>query len=91
MAKAKVKLTVTESRCRCDYLKTGDEFIVEDICPPVCHELWNTVYPSVYALLNGAELDHGDTREKFFTAECPDGGRVKVRGEAVERGDNTTR
>lgn len=81
---AKVKLTVTESKCRCDYLKAGDEFIIEDICPPVCHELWNAVYPYVFALLNGAELDHGDARVRFFTAECPDGGRVKVRGEAIE-------
>lgn len=33
----KVKLTVTESRCRCGYVKKGQDFIVEDLCPPLCH------------------------------------------------------
>lgn len=46
----KVKLTITESKCRGGYCKKGDEFIVEDLCPPICHELWNTIYPLVYAL-----------------------------------------
>lgn len=41
-----------------DYCKKEDEFIVEDLCPPLCHELWNTMYPLVYALQNGAELDY---------------------------------
>jgi hypothetical protein len=27
----KVKLTITESKCRCGYFKKGQEFIVEDI------------------------------------------------------------
>ena len=61
---AKVKLTVTESRCRCDYCKTGDEFLVEDLCPPLCHELWNSIYPYVFALLNGAELDYGEEKRR---------------------------
>lgn len=80
----KVLLTVTESRCRCGYVKAGDTFIVEDLCPPLCHELWNTVYPSVYALLNGASLDCGEGRAKCFDASCPDGSRVRIHGEAIE-------
>lgn len=36
---AKVKLTITESNCRSGYFKSGDEFIVEDLCPPLCPEL----------------------------------------------------
>ena len=80
----KVKLTLTESRCRCGYCQKGDEFIVEDLCPPLCHELWNYIYPYVYVLLNGGELDHGDTRAKEFDAKCPDGGRVCIHGEAIE-------
>ena len=84
MTMAKVKLTVTESRCREGYCKKGDEYIVEDLCPPLCHELWNTIYPMVYALKNGAELDHGDIRTKAFDAQCPDAGRVRVHGEAIE-------
>ena len=67
----KVKLTVTESNCRCGYFKKGDEFIVEDLCPPLCHELWNVIYPFVYALQNGAELDYGKERSKQFDARCP--------------------
>ena len=84
MSVSKVRLTVTESRCRCDYCRQGDVYLVEDLCPPLCHELWNVMYPSVYALLNGGTLDCGDTRAKSFDALCPDGGRVRVHGEAVE-------
>lgn len=80
----KVKLTVTESRCRGGYCKAGDTFVVEDLCPPLCHELWNCAYPMVYALLNGGKLDCGKTRATHFEVKCPDGGRVCLRGEAME-------
>lgn len=80
----KVKLTITESNCRSGYFKKGDEYIVEDLCPPLCHELWNVMYPYVFALKNGGELDCGDSRTKYFDAKCPDGGRVCVHGEVVE-------
>ena len=80
----KVKLTITESNCRSGYCKAGEEFIVDDLCPPLCHELWNNIYPFVYALKNGAELDCGDSRAKQFDAKCPDGGRVCVHGEVME-------
>lgn len=81
--KRKVKITVLQSRCRCGYCKAGDEFIVEDLCPPMCHELWNQIYPMVYALLNGADLDYGDIRAKCFDAKCPDEERVIVHGEII--------
>lgn len=81
---ARVKLTITESRCRSGYFKAGDTFIVEDLCPPLCHELWNIIYPYVFALQNGAELDCGETRARSFTAQCPDGGRVRIRGELID-------
>ena len=81
---AKVKLTITDTKCRCGYFQKGQEFIVEDLCPPLCHELWNSIYPSVYALLNGAELDYGTTRAKMFEAKCPDEGRVSIHGEVIE-------
>lgn len=84
MTMAKVKLTITEGKCRCGYCKKGDEYIVEDLCPPLCHELWNTIYPMVYALQNGAELDYGDIRAKAFDSQCPDAGRVSVHGEVIE-------
>ncbi|MGI6192950.1 MAG: TIGR04076 family protein [Christensenellales bacterium] len=80
----KVKITVVKSACRCGLCQAGDVFVVEDVCPPLCHELWNSIYPSVYALLNGGTLDYGAARAKCFDAECPDGGRVKVHGEVVE-------
>lgn len=80
----RVRLTVTKGECRCGYHKTGDTFLVDDLCPPLCHELWNSIYPYVYALQNGAALDHGDARAKAFDAKCPDGGRVCIHGEAVE-------
>ena len=80
----KVKLTITESNCRGGYCEKGEEFVVGDLCPPLCHELWNIIYPSVYALRNGAELDYGDVRAKAFDAQCPDAGRVRVHGEAIE-------
>ena len=84
MSVCKVRLTVTESRCRCESCRTGDTFLVEDLCPPLCHELWNSIYPSVYALLNGGTLDYGTMRARSFDAACPDGGRVCIHGEAVE-------
>ena len=82
---AKVKLTITESKCRCGYFKKGQEFIVEDLCPPLCHELWNNIYPSVYALQNGASLDYGEERAKVFDAKCPDEGRVCIHGEVIDQ------
>lgn len=80
----KVRLTIMDSRCRCGYFQKGQEYVVEDLCPPLCHELWNTIYPLVYALQNGAELDYGSVRAKMFDAKCPDGGRVSIHGEVVE-------
>jgi uncharacterized repeat protein (TIGR04076 family) len=80
----KVKITVVESRCRGGYCKTNDEFIVEDLCPPLCHELWNSMYPFVYALLNGAELDYGNKKVPMFDIKCPDEGRVVIHGERIE-------
>lgn len=81
---SKVKLTVTESRCRCGYVKKGDTFIVDDLCPPLCHELWHVVYPSVYVLKNGGTLDYKTERATCFDAVCPDEGRVHIHGETVE-------
>lgn len=79
-----IKLTVLESRCRDHLCKEGDVFFVKNVCPPICHELWSVIYPQVFALLNGASLDHGDTRELYFEASCPDGGRVRIRGERID-------
>ena len=78
---SKVKLTITKSECRCGYHKPGDSFLVKDLCPPLCHELWNVIYPYVFAMLSGAMLDHDDTRSRCFDARCPDGGRVWIHGE----------
>ena len=80
----KVRLTITESTCRSGYCKAGDEFIVEDLCPPLCHELWNVIYPYVFALQNGADLDCGCKKDFQFDAKCPDGGRVCIHGEVVK-------
>lgn len=80
----KVRITVLESKCRCGYHKKGDIYEVEDICPPLCHELWQNIYPSVYTLLNGGDLDFGDERRNEFKISCPYGGRVKVKGEVIE-------
>lgn len=80
----KVKLTITASRCRGGYCQAGQQFLVDDLCPPLCHELWHSIYPMVYTLLNGGELDYGEGRSRQFDALCPDGGRVAVHGEVVE-------
>lgn len=79
----KVRLTVTESRCRGGCHKAGDTFVVGDLCPPLCHELWNQLYPMLYALQNGALLDYGAHKAAAFDIQCPDGGRVKVHGERL--------
>lgn len=80
----KIKLTITESNCRGGYHRKGDVFIVEDLCPPICHELWNNIYPSVYVLLNGGELDGENGKTHEFSAKCPDGGRVCIKGELIK-------
>ena len=60
----KVKLTVLQSSCRSGYHKNGDVYIVDDICPPICIELWNCLYPYLFAIKNGAELDAGEKKAK---------------------------
>jgi uncharacterized repeat protein (TIGR04076 family) len=80
----KVKITVTKSKCRSGYHKVGDSFIVEDLCPPICHELWNGAYPMIYALQNGGTLDYDNDKASVFDLQCPDGGRVKIHGERIE-------
>jgi len=79
----KVKLTITEANCRAEHFSAGEVFIVDDLCPPICHELWNVIYPYVFALQNGAELDCGAERVKSFDSFCPDGCRVKIHGELI--------
>ena len=54
--------------------KNGVEFTVDDLCPPLCNELWNSIHSFVYALQNGVLLDYGDCRAKVFDAGCPDEG-----------------
>ncbi len=46
-----VMLTVTMGDCRCGHVQEGDHFLAEDLCPPLCHELWKVPY--VFALRNG--------------------------------------
>ena len=79
----KVLLTVTESRCRDGLFCQGETFVVDKRCPPLCHELWHAIYPMVFALQNGADLDHGEARARCFDARCPDGGRVCLHGELL--------
>ncbi|MBQ8603593.1 MAG: TIGR04076 family protein [Oscillospiraceae bacterium] len=79
----KIKLTITESCCRSGYHKAGDVFIVEDLCPPLCRELWYNAYPYVFAARNGAVMDSGNGKSTSFTVRCPDGGRVCMRGELI--------
>ena len=81
---AKVKLTITEGNCRCGYCKAGDEILVENLCPPLCHELLYAAYPYVFALRNGDTLDQDKEKARCFDVQCPDGGRVKAHGEGVE-------
>ena len=83
----KVKLTVLESRCRSGLCRAGDEWIVDETCPPLCMELWAAAYPYVFALANGAKLDLGEERAREFTVKCPDEGRVVLRGEAISEED----
>lgn len=81
---SKVRIIITESKCRCGYHKAGDIFIVEDLCPPICHELWNCAYPMIYTLQNGGILDYGSEKASAFDLQCPDGGRVKMHGERID-------
>ncbi|MBR0134849.1 MAG: TIGR04076 family protein [Clostridia bacterium] len=81
----KVLITVIKSECRSGHFSVGDRFTVDDLCPPLCHELWNRIYPYVFALQNGGELDRGEEKARFFEMSCPDEGRVAVRCELCEK------
>ena len=81
---AKIRLTITESACRSGYHNAGDEFVFDDLCPPLCAELWHAAYPYVFALQNGGALDCGETQSRSFDIACPDGGRVRLHGELTE-------
>ena len=84
--KRKVKITITESRCRSGFHRKGEEYIIDDtICPPICMELWHYAYPYVWALLNGAEDDTPDGERAAYTnVICPDEGRVHMLIEAID-------
>ena len=79
-----VKITVISACCRSEHHKAGEEYIVGDICPPICAELWHRAYPYVLALQNGALLDCGEGKSRSFTVSCPDENRVTLRGETIE-------
>ena len=81
---AKIRLTITESACRSGYHKAGDAFVFDDLCPPLCAELWHAAYPYVFALRSGGTLDCGDAQSQSFDIACPDGGRVRLHGELTE-------
>ena len=84
--KRKVKITITESRCRSGFHRKGEEYIIDDtVCPPICMELWHYAYPYVWALLNGAEDDTPDGgRAAYTNVICPDEGRVHMLIEAID-------
>ena len=82
----KVKITITESRCRSGFHEKGQEYLIDEgrtVCPPVCMELWHYAYPYLWALLNGAELDHGVLASKSADVSCPDECRVKLHMEVL--------
>ena len=82
----KIKLTITESRCRSGFHRKCDEFIIDEtICPPICMELWHYAYPYVWALLNGGTSDNAEGgKSKSDNVICPDEGRVKLHIEVIE-------
>ena len=73
-----IKLTILESRC--PQHQEGQEFTVKELCPPLCHELWQCIYPQVYALSSGGKLDPEGRRADWFSIRCPGEGRVVVMG-----------
>ena len=80
----KVKLEIIESKCRSGYHKKGDHFILDELCPPICQELWHLIYPNVFVLQNGGTLDYGSRRDKRFRVKCPDNERVIIEGYVIE-------
>lgn len=75
-----IELKIIKSSCRSHYHKEGDVFQVNDVCPPICMELWHGIYPYVMTLKNGGSLDFGDSKAKRFKYTCPDQGRVVIEG-----------
>ena len=56
-----------------------DEFLIEDLCLLLCHALWNSIYPAMYALLNGAQLNYGETRASHLTRNALTGAEQRPR------------
>ncbi len=81
---AKVTRVITCSKCRSGYFKKGQEYIVEDLCLPLCHELWSNIYPFIFVLQNEVKLDCGNVRAQMFGAICSDESRAGVCGEVIE-------
>ena len=83
----KVKITVTESKCRSGFHTKGQEYLLDaekTICPQMCMELWHYAFPYVWALLNGADVDRPDgSKRTEATVICPDEGRVRLRIEVI--------
>lgn len=61
-------------------IKKGQEFVSEDLCPPLCRELWNGICPLVYALLNRAVIRYRNVHTKTPESEYPDEGRESIHG-----------
>ena len=82
--KHRMKLTVIRSECRGGLHSEGEEYVIGEVCPPICHELWNNIYPMLYAAGCGADIESGEGYSSAFTASCPDGGRVTVKCERID-------
>jgi len=81
---SKVKIIIKQTKCRCNYFKEGEVFMIDDKCAPICHELWHAMYPFIYVLLNNGLLDYGDQKTTKSTIRCPDNGRVVAEISKVE-------
>lgn len=71
---AKVKLTITKNNCTCGYYEDNQEFIIGDLCPPICSDVWYEMYPVILALQKDG-IYKGKTE---FDFDCKTEGKVGI-------------
>ncbi|MFQ5507523.1 MAG: TIGR04076 family protein [Planctomycetota bacterium] len=81
MTRPTVKIHITESDCK--YHQVGDEFLMQKLSPPLCHEALVAFYPQIFSLLHGGTVEHDKHDGLCCMKRCPDRGRLEARIELV--------
>ena len=65
------------------YDSVGDTSLINIWIATRQSQIRGLIYPFIYTLQNGADLDYGNIKAPMFDMKCPDDGRVIVHGERI--------